>query len=194
MIDPWIQVYGGGQFHVLNPRADEFNVEAVAHALANTNRYNGSCNKPLSVAEHSVMVSIRAEALAAGKSPEQVKTIAQWGLIHDWSEAYIGDLNHPTKSSGTVKGYLELEADLMAWACKRLGLPLEMPVEVKQADEQVYMAEVEQLMTPVHPEWKAQFGDKWRPAPVKANSLGIGWREARTLFLNRFFFLFGHVK
>lgn len=191
----WIQQYGGKQFHFLDPQPGEFDIEAIAHHLANVNRFTGAARRPYSVAEHSVHVSLRAEAIAAGHPPAYVLTCARWGLIHDASEAFLNDISSPLKGLEAMAGYRAIEKRIMEWICEALSLQDGMPPEVKRADEQVFFTEAEQLMAPLRPEWRAEYGDRWAPIPgVPPESYGLGWREARTLFLTRFNGLFGGGK
>ncbi len=63
------------------------NIETIAYALSNINRYTGHVG-PYSVAQHSVLV---AEQLS------EHFNLKLSGLLHDTTEAYIGDVSSPLK-------------------------------------------------------------------------------------------------
>jgi len=61
-------------------------IRDIAKGLSNNNRWFGQTKLPLSVAQHSVMVTWAA--------PDHLKKMA---LLHDAAEAYTGDINKPLK-------------------------------------------------------------------------------------------------
>lgn len=144
-------------------------IEDIANALANTCRYNGHCSRFFSVAEHSVLMSrlVRPElALAA--------------LLHDASEAYVGDIPRPLKRvMGTA--FKDMERKAMRAVAQRYGVTmhdLEHP-EIKALDKKILADEAAALM-PRHAFWD-QFTERtgveiagWNPA------------EAREKFLQRY--------
>ena len=82
----WMQTFTGKKFWPLDPRSDDVDIKDIAHSLALTCRFNGQCNLFYSVAQHSVFVSrlvTPSQALAA--------------LLHDSTEAYLGDIIRPIK-------------------------------------------------------------------------------------------------
>lgn len=85
-IESWIETRKGNKVDVQAPQPDQFDIEDIAYALSNTCRFNGHCAGFLSVAEHSVLVSQRL--------PDNLKLA---GLLHDASEAYLGDIPSPIK-------------------------------------------------------------------------------------------------
>jgi len=82
----WAQTYTGKEFWPLDPRPNEVDIRDIAHALSLQCRFNGHCESFYSVAQHSILVSklVRpSEALP--------------GLLHDATEAYMGDIVRPLK-------------------------------------------------------------------------------------------------
>ena len=136
----WIQTYTGGQFWPMDPRAEEIYAEDIAHALSMACRYAGHCLEFYSVAEHSVLLS-RVVA------PEY----RLWALLHDASEAYLVDVPRPVKPF--LANYRETEDRLMAEVCRRFGLALDMPVEIKRADSAILNDERAQNMRHSRHDW-----------------------------------------
>jgi hypothetical protein len=139
----WIQTYTGRKFWTIDPRPEEIFIEDIAHALAMLCRYNGHCEEFYTVAEHSVLI--------ARKLPLKFKL---WGLLHDASEAYIADINRPTKPY--LANYKEIEARLMSCVCKRFNLPQQEPPEVKAADNAILWDEHQQNMKQPPEPWRLQ--------------------------------------
>lgn len=119
----WMQTASGGKFYPLDPRADEIHIDDIAHALSNICRYGGHTTRFLSVAEHCVMVSLSV--------PEEH---ALWALLHDASEAYVGDMIRPLKITDQMSAYRDIEDRVHAAVAERFGLSSRMPAEVHDAD------------------------------------------------------------
>lgn len=146
----WMQTYSGRQFWPIDPRPDEVHLEDIAHALAHACRFAGHCERFYSVAEHSVLVSHLV--------PRELALVA---LLHDATEAYVVDIPRPLKPF--LAGYKEIELRVWTAIAERFRLPLDMPSEVKAADNAVLLAEAEQIMKP-HP---APWSVPGKPAKVK---------------------------
>lgn len=121
--DYWIQTYTGHQFRILEPDPETIHIIDIAHALSNLCRFAGHCSEFYSVAQHSVLVSHIV-------SPEN----AMWGLMHDASEAYICDITKPLKLIPEMAPYRKIEQNIMKTICRSIGLPEQMPEEIKTAD------------------------------------------------------------
>lgn len=102
----WIETHKGIRINPLDPKPELFDIEDIAHSLSMQCRFNGHCSRFYSVAEHSVAT---AQCL---KSWGRDGIFALWGLLHDGSEAYMGDLPRPLKRQ--LAAYLEHEAVLQA--------------------------------------------------------------------------------
>lgn len=134
----WILTFTGQQFYPLAPDVASIAIEDIAHALSNLCRYNGHCRTFYSVAEHSLRVS-------HGVPRED----ALWGLLHDASEAYLGDFVSPLKHhTACGQDYQRHEANLMAAICARFGLPATMPASVLRADHEQLQDELHWLLDP----------------------------------------------
>lgn len=168
----WIQTFTGRMFWPLDPRPADVCIEDVSHALSLMCRFNGHCLGFYSVAEHSVLVSHTVPAKHA-----------LCGLLHDAAEAYVADVPRPLKRF--LANYKEAESLVWASVAERFGLPEKMPQEVKDADEAVLAAEVQQVMVPPPMKWYL----RQAPADVRVSLLPP--LEAERRFLERFACLVG---
>src|SRR5690349_636686 len=105
----WMQTFTGRQFYPLDPRLDEIDPLDIAHALSMICRYGGHTKHFYSVAEHCLLMS---HAVA----PEY----ALWALLHDATEAYVGDMVRPLKHH--MPDYRQIEDNLMEVIAERFGL------------------------------------------------------------------------
>lgn len=80
--------------------ADAIVIEDIAQALSNSCRFNGHCSKFYSIAEHSVRASYICSDISRGHL-----------LMHDSSEAYMGDVVTPLKVM--MPWYIEKENELL---------------------------------------------------------------------------------
>lgn len=141
-VGDWMQTYTGRAFWPLAPCAEDVDPADIAHALALLCRYGGHVNRFYSVAEHCVLMS---QAVA----PEN----ALWALLHDATEAYMGDMVRPIKRA--MPAYATAEDRLMAVICDRFGLGYDCPAEVKAADNRILRDERDALMAPAPLPWSA---------------------------------------
>ena len=98
----------------VNLDTSEFNIdiELIAHHLAKIQRYNGATpiDKSYSVAEHCLNLAnhfISSTEVAEMFSQEFVYLLAMYSLIHDASEAYLGDVNSILKR--LIPDYIKIE-------------------------------------------------------------------------------------
>ena len=105
------------------PEEHPFYPFEIAGALSKLCRYTGHCNQFYSVAQHSVLV--------AQLVPPQFKLEA---LLHDASEAYLGDIASPLKQ--LLPEYKAIEARVQGAIREHFFLPKEESPEVKAADMQ----------------------------------------------------------
>lgn len=160
----------------MDPRPEEIDFLAVAHALATINRFGGAARIPYSVAEHSVRV--------ASIVPQADRW---WALVHDAHEGLIGmDPTRPVKRSpGIGPALVELERINQQALLTRLNLPLIMPQSVKDADNVLLMTERRDVMPRHHIDWKEA---SYAPLPDKI--VPWSWRVAKRRWLYMFCQLF----
>lgn len=160
----WMQTYTGRQFYPLDPRPEDVDVTDIAHALSMQCRYNGHVRKFYSVAEHCVLISGLVD-------PEH----AFWALLHDATEAYVGDMVRPLKLH--MPQYRDVEDRVMLAIAERFGLDPQMPAEVKAADSRILLDERAALMGDPAGDWQVDgepFGvriEAWPPASAREEYL-----------------------
>jgi hypothetical protein len=162
-----MQTATGKQFWPLDPRPEEIDILDVAAALSKLCRYNGHCDWPYSVAQHSVYVSHQVP-------PEH----ALVGLLHDATEAYCADVPRPLKAY--LPGYAEIEAGIWRAVAERFRLPVDMPACVHAADNAVLLAEKAQIMRPAPADWRVP----GEAAPIRISYWTAD--QAREAFLARY--------
>lgn len=169
MIPPIILTCTGRLFDLRCPEEHDYDIEEIAHALSRLCRYTGHPVGFYSVAQHSVLVStlLPAEDALAG-------------LLHDATEAYIGDVSAPLKS--LLPEYRAIEARLEVALRTAFGLPTTLPPSVKHADQVLLVTEMRDLM-PAHPALAALL-----PAVDPMPEPLIPWpiRIAQRAFLDRY--------
>jgi uncharacterized protein len=115
----------GRKIWLADPVESEIDILDIAHALSLCNRFAGHTISPYSVAQHSVLIARMFEDIG----------LRRWALLHDASEAYLGDVTRPLKGLPELDGYVDVERRLMAVVARKFGLDgYEVPDEVKRAD------------------------------------------------------------
>lgn len=131
--DAWIETYTGVRFSLSSPSPDDVSIEDIAHSLAYQCRYNGHIREFYSVAEHSCHIH---DLLIREGHRDQV---AFAGLMHDSTEAYVGDLPAPLKS--ILPSYKVVEYSVWDAITVAFGLQLSLPQRVKELDRLMVLAE-----------------------------------------------------
>lgn len=187
-------VDGFGTIHRVNdPDPFTISIEAIARGLSRICRFNGHCKRYYSVAQHSIHVS----RLVAGKTAEATRSLQLWGLLHDASEAYIGDLIRPVKVAlgpkiaslnvAELNPYKRLEHRWMVAIGVALDFPLHLPepASVKMADRISLATEYRDNMP-----WNGDAPHNPDSVPVDVRRLQVyrfapAWRAERA-FLRRY--------
>ena len=148
------------RFNLVQPCASEIKIEDIAHALANLCRFGGHSCEYYSVAQHSVMVWSMA--------PPRLKKAA---LLHDASEAYLGDVIKPLKNLlGT--NYAVLEYNVMASIGLKYGLTHEDFEKIKDYDKKAVEIEFDYFFNDRTDAFEGYFNSHentcWTPTDAKA--------------------------
>ncbi|KQO98372.1 hypothetical protein [Leifsonia sp. Leaf264] len=175
----WMQTYTGQRFTPMDPNPDHIHLEDIAHGLSLLCRFNGQIDSFYSVAEHSVLVS------------EQFtdRDTALYGLLHDGTEAYVGDMITPLKQF--FPEYKRVENKVADAIAARFGLTItpEIKAAVKEADTRILLTERNALM-PRADRW--ELDDLVTQLPVRIE----GWAPevAERRFLDLFEYLTGTAR
>lgn len=177
-LGPAIELRRGHQFHILHPEPNLIDVEDVAHSLSKLCRYTGHTSAFYSVAQHCVLVS---DYLL---EKYQDQELALMGLLHDATEAFIGDISRPLKrvmdqvAPGILRGIEDTVADAI-W--ERFGLhPTEEQERlIKEGDNTLLATEKRDLMF-ARNDWANL------PDPLDFTIRPMGPEVARTTYLDRY--------
>lgn len=170
---PWIQT-SMATVSLNNPSVDDIHIEDIAHSLSLICRFGGHCNTFYSVAQHSVLVSTLVD------DPE-LQLIA---LLHDATEAYIGDIITPLKK--ILSQYTDIEDKFHLTIGEKFGLGddlVHLPPAVKYADVKALKTEVRDLMGGESEDWKV-----WPDGmvPDEHKIIPLPPKQAAELFLERY--------
>lgn len=172
----WMLTYTGRQFWPMDPDPDDVDPTDIAHALAHLCRYNGHVARFYSVAEHCLLLS---HAVAPRN--------ALWALLHDATEAYVGDMIRPLKWH--IPDFSRVEDGVMDSIAQRFGLAGPMPAEVKAADSRILLDERAALLTlSAHP-WAVEDLE-----PLGVAVQGLEPPQAKASYLARLHELVGWVQ
>lgn len=141
----WILTSTGKRFDLFEPDADMIDPRDISHSLAHLCRFNGHTREFYSVAQHSCIV---AELV-----PEEHKLAA---LLHDATEAYLGDVTKPLKQ--WMPDYRGFERVIWQRVCERFDLTLDLPTCVHQADLVALATERRDLMPTESAIWDCLVG------------------------------------
>jgi len=138
--DATIQTFTGKMVGLFHPSAEQVCFEDIARSLSQLCRFTGQVERFYSVAEHTV----RGLSMLP-------PSLAPYFLLHDASEAYLGDISRPLKRRPEMRWYVELEREWLTVIAERFGLRpallLDSP-EVKWADDTMLATEKRDLKPP----------------------------------------------
>jgi len=126
-------------------KPEDVDLFEIANALSNQGRYNGQTKLFYSVAEHSVLLAQRAKA---GGMDENIQRAL---LMHDASEAYVGDIVYHLK--GRFPFFKELENKIIKVIFDKFEIKIDaIEAIVNSMDRAICIDEMHDLMYKVDPE------------------------------------------
>lgn len=130
---PYIRLRNGEKYYLADPRPTDFDdVEDLAYSLAGIYRYTGGSR--ISVAQHMVVGARMAERFYAHHALLPARF-----LIHDVTEARLGDMSSPLKA--LCPDYQALEAKTEIAVESRFNLTYLGVPEVKELDYRMWLTE-----------------------------------------------------
>ena len=171
-----INLYSGKLFNFEKYTSKDIDINDIASALAKLCRFNGHINHFYSVAEHSCHISDYFKKLNDTEN-------AKFALLHDATEAYIGDMPSPLKWSDERFRILENDLWIKAIAPK-FNLPYHSE-KVKIADKRILITEVMKL----NPRFDIR-GWPYEKEPLDVRIKKWNYKEAYWEFMERYKSLF----
>jgi hypothetical protein len=132
---PYLQTDSGRWVNPFDPAPEQLDAGDIARALANQCRFGGHCRVFYSVAQHSVIVS----ELVEQRGGDAENAVA--ALMHDATEAYLGDMPHPLKHRSPLgAAFKAAEAQLEHAIRARVRIKPDVP-EIQRADRALLATE-----------------------------------------------------
>jgi 5'-deoxynucleotidase YfbR-like HD superfamily hydrolase len=191
-----IVTYTGRQVNPLALRVEDIDIKDIAHSLACSNRFIGHTAQPISIAQHSIYV-----ALLVHDRLTLSREYTLQALLHDASEAYLGDITKWLKMTDCMDGYRQAEFEAQGTIYLAFDVPLVDSKELYDADQ--FMVRFEAMRSwPTYPldvqgyeepttEELTQFAaatrslDRWYP---------WSWQESEARFLEMFMRLYSPAR
>lgn len=181
----WTQSSTGRVLDLTAPftTAPQISVAEIAHSLAQINRFTGHAVRPISVAEHSLLVcDITERVLGLGLHAQLA------ALLHDAQECITNDLATPMKRQ-LGRAWTDMEHE---WArafisafCLGTAWAMHAP-QLHQADLIALATERRDLMHPGGPPWASLAGIE----PLQGVNLrdrdAFTWDDWRQAFIDRY--------
>ena len=178
MMSSAIQTFTGLRFSPLEPDPAAIEIADIAHGLAHHCRFGGHSATYYSVGQHSCLVADAVQARGGDRDT------VLFALLHDASEAYLGDLPHPVKHRSDFGHlYREIEEPLQAAILARFGLAATVPPLVKEVDRAALAAERAALMRAADDAWWPELDGV---APLDVEIVPWSPQQSETEFLDRF--------
>ncbi len=132
---PYLQTVSGRWVNPFDPDPEQLDAADIARALANLCRFGGHSRSFYSVAQHSVIVS----RLVEERTGDAEDAFA--ALMHDATEAYLGDMPHPLKHRSPLGAAYKAAEDHLEQAInERFRIKPGVP-EIKRVDKALLAAE-----------------------------------------------------
>lgn len=184
MTDTRIMLVSGTLFDLARPETSAVTLHDIAYALGRICRFAGHTSRFYSVAEHCVHVA-RLVPFDLGRA----------ALLHDGSEALIGDVSRPLKSM--LPQYKAIEARIETMLARRFALEGDLPLalhhpDVKAADLAMCAAEARALMPNAPGYWSGIGADPALAALARDVQIECRKPEAATTWWLLAWNFFGH--
>lgn len=195
---PLILTYTGKEIDPLHLSPEDICIEDIAHALSMCNRFAGHTLRPISVAQHSIYVARLCDhdVNCASSDPTKLcdcgrEAAPLQGLLHDASEAYLGDITKWLKAQPEYAPYRNAEDAVQRAVYRKFGLPEEMLPIVAWADKLMLRFEGEQgFGKPVWTKWLKNYTTYSLVLPEEGIKIGAWkpwpWKQSEEAFLVKY--------
>jgi hypothetical protein len=185
-----VETFSGFFVDTSDPKPATIHLVDIAHALSQTCRYGGHCQRFYSVAEHAVFVSQRVKRKGGSIAAQMA------ALHHDDAEAYLGDIPRPLKPL-LGEAYEDLTNKMDCAIMVALQLPSFTLYKraIKEADNWSLFVEAKYLLPSQGKGWwnGEQGAYKWDLQPDLPSRIvtpdywrgGLVPRKAKKLYLTR---------
>lgn len=184
-----IETYTGHIIDLVNPRPKDVDIKDIARALAMSVRFSGHLDGFMSVATHSINVKRLLQSLN-----ESVE-VQMYGLLHDATEAYLGDVVRPLKCM--LPSYKKLEKNMMRAILKGLNLRQLLKLtaqqlrQVKNADNCLLLTERYYLKSKARRKhgwtgYNKHHGGLIKTMKFKNPLICYEWKKGEVMFLKEF--------
>lgn len=124
-MEGYINTRSGIKFNLFDPKPEQIHIEDISHGLAYKGHFAGQTPYFFSIAQHCLLTYF----LLPKSVPKELKLAA---LLHDASEAYIGDMIKPLKIH--VPEFQKIENKIQSVIFKAFNLDLKLMKDIKHYD------------------------------------------------------------
>lgn len=166
LVDRWgclgstIKVSSGHYVDIQNPEPDMIDIHSIASALSKICRFGGHCPLFYSVAEHCI------HAAGFAQNDGHPDVVVRAILLHDATEAYLGDMVKPLKQ--ILPEYSQLERKMERAVSEHFGIDFEKHADViKHYDRLMLKAEKIAQWPDDNAQWEGWLEIEHRPVAFK---------------------------
>lgn len=150
-----IITHTGRYFSYDNISEDNIHIDDIIHSLPRINRFVGHSIRPYSVGEHSIYCYLMSKHLGY-TNREQLLV-----LMHDFTEAYIGDCPSPLKKYIPEFNEIEDRVENAIYKSLKIDMPTQEEVaKIKDIDITMLMIEMIQLTNHKHIQLNSGLGQR----------------------------------
>jgi uncharacterized protein len=95
---PWSQSLYGHAYSLTRPHPSDVRFCEIIETLSTINRLNGSAQRPVSVALHSLVADDCCKQLV-NRLGDEARMARPYVLLHDFHEAFVGDITTPVATA-----------------------------------------------------------------------------------------------
>lgn len=126
-LDGCINTFTGKKLNLIRPSVEMIDIQDIARGLAYKSHFGGQTPFYFSIADHSILVY-----LLMLQDGERDFSKLLLGLLHDASEAYLGNMLKPIKIH--LSYFCSVEDNMMSIICKAYGLEIGYLPSIKPYD------------------------------------------------------------